>query len=171
MRNPRKAVPCADVAPGKNVDCGKLRWSAQSIDTEPENGSHIRSDRTAEVASTRRAMVLYTSVTTSKTKGVLFTHDMIVAQIGSLAQACGGRQTFPFRCFCLGIFSMATATRRPGPSEIGTARYPGPPAGTGYVVLAFFTNTGRLPLQPTVLHTAGFGMVFWQFWKRAASAC
>ena len=40
-----------------------------------------------EIASARRAMILYTSGTTSKPKGVVTTHDNIVAQITTLVRA------------------------------------------------------------------------------------
>ncbi|MGA2421569.1 MAG: AMP-binding protein, partial [Candidatus Acidiferrum sp.] len=40
-----------------------------------------------EIASARRAMILYTSGTTSKPKGVVTTHDNIAAQISTLVRA------------------------------------------------------------------------------------
>ena len=40
-----------------------------------------------EVASSRRAMILYTSGTTSRPKGVVTTHDIIAAQITTLVEA------------------------------------------------------------------------------------
>ncbi len=45
------------------------------------------SDISADVGSERRAMILYTSGTTSRPKGVVTTHDNIAAQIRSLVEA------------------------------------------------------------------------------------
>lgn len=56
----------------------------ESLETEP--GGLPRVD------ATRRAMILYTSGTTSKPKGVVTTHANIEAQIGSLVEAWGWRE-------------------------------------------------------------------------------
>jgi malonyl-CoA/methylmalonyl-CoA synthetase len=52
-----------------------------------EDAVQVATGPLPEVGSTRRAMILYTSGTTSRPKGVVTTHDNITAQITSLVRA------------------------------------------------------------------------------------
>jgi malonyl-CoA/methylmalonyl-CoA synthetase len=57
---------------------------------------HVPSD----IPSDRRAMILYTSGTTSRPKGVVTTHANIVAQIETLVEAWEWSPTIAFCCVC-----------------------------------------------------------------------
>ncbi len=73
----------ADMAKKIRPICERLGIRLLTLEELPENGEA----RLPELTGERRAMILYTSGTTSKPKGVVTTHDNIRAQISMLVEA------------------------------------------------------------------------------------
>ena len=63
-----------------------------------------------ELSTTRRAMIVFTSGTTSKPKGAVTTHGNIAAQIETLITAWEWHADDVYRCFCPCIMCMASST-------------------------------------------------------------
>ena len=86
-----------------DVVLGERHESNPALKADLEEDEHPKGSHLPRLTLARRAMMLYTSGTTSKPKGVVSTHRQIEAQIRSLMEAWGWRNpmieypfSFPF---------------------------------------------------------------------------
>ncbi|HSR69223.1 MAG TPA: acyl-CoA synthetase [Acidobacteriota bacterium] len=88
------AVPLCALHPPREQryvihDTGARRFDLEELDADPHSGEGADMP---QLSPDRRAMILYTSGTTSRPKGVVTTHANIAAQVETLVEAWGWRQ-------------------------------------------------------------------------------